>query len=1196
MPGEAGFIFLSYGHDEFAGYAQQIKTDLERRGYQVWFDLERLKAGVKWEDYIDDGINQAAAAGDEGRFVLVMTPHSVRRPDGFCLNELTRALSRQLFVIPVMMQWCEPPLSICRSQWLDMRTCFPATERTAAYGNAIDSLVDALTTRRLDFDGIQTKLITALRPLDFSERLRRYLPRFAGRQWIFAKLDEWLANTDGPRIFWLTGRPGVGKSALAAWYSQNRREVAAIHFCRSGQTETTDARRVVQSIAYQLSSQFPEYKDTLNLINIGALSQGSASDWFANLLTQSLPVQNPRAGQRVLIILDGLDEAGGKQGSGLANLIASAFADTPSWLRLLVTSRPEAWVKSTLQGLAPEVLKAEAPENAEDAKAYIRKEYAPFAQGEVVPEEAVDEILKRSEGLFLYLDRVREDLQLKRRTLADIDSFPQGLGESYDQYFKRQFPDEESYASIRPVLEIVVAAREPLDGDLMRRLMRWPPDYALRDARAALGSLFVDLAGRFEPFHKTVVEWITNEEKADRFLVSRAAGEKRLAEEGLAILQTGQLDSYLVKFQPAHLAAASCTHELRKLLLDYGWLLAKLRDTDAFSVCADYTLLTPDESDPAWIVGEALRLCVRALGSNPAELPAQLHGRLLGFDQPEIRALLDKAAQTKNGLWLKPLRPNLTPPGTVLVAALSEPGTGVRCAAINAGGTLVAFANEKQVKLWQPVSWSGPVVVCEASEPLVTISQDSKRLAISSAAGNVEVRGLDEESGEEPIMFSGLQEHVAAIAFAQGGSALTAVSIQGEAQTWDLTGAAPHLVHTQVLPFQGKRALIAIAGEAGIVFSSSGSILGRAIDIWDLHTGLLETAIQASRGPSRIAVTPDGATVAVASTGIEIFHRGGPETQLVATLKGHEYLLSALAISADGNFVVSAATGAVNLWDIRRGAKSKVLTGRAAAWPRNIEFGPVTQEAFVRFSDGHSRTYSLKTQGWISSAGPREADDEIVDSSDGARQVIALPEAKPHMGHFPPGLLGQQSKVGIRERKTGRVIELPLNFQRDNRCAAFYPDGSRVVIGTDDKLTEWDAATGSKLRELQGNFYYGPPVAVAQTAQGIRIISVGKDHAIRIWDDTNLSRLMTLPGHSYSVWGIAVMPGAKRFVTVSGDQTLRVWNLLTGSQEALFSADAGVTCCSCTPDGKLILAGDLAGQVHFFELVESAAMPARATT
>lgn len=1192
MAGEAGFIFLSYGHDEFAGYVQRIKTDFERRGYQVWFDLERLKAGVKWEDYIDDGINQAAAAGDKGLFVLVMTPHSVRRPDGFCLNELTRALSRQLFVIPVMMQWCEPPLSICRSQWLDMRTCFPAAERTAAYGNAIDSLVDALTTRRLDFDGIQTKLITALRPLDFSERLRRYLPRFAGRQWIFAKLDQWLADGDGPRIFWLTGRPGVGKSALAAWYSQNRREVAAIHFCRSGQTETTDARRVVQSIAYQLSSQFPVYKDTLNLVNFGALAQGSAADWLANLLTQSLPVQNPRPGQRVLIILDGLDEAGGE----LANLIASAFGETPDWLRLLVTSRPEAWVKSTLQGLTPEVLKAEAPENAEDAKAYIRKEYAPFAQGEVVPEEAVTEILKRSEGLFLYLERVLEDLQFKRRTLADIDSFPQGLGESYDQYFKRQFPDEESYASIRPVLEIVVAAREPLGGDLMRRLMRWPPDYDLRAARAALGSLFVDLAGRFEPFHKTVVEWITTEEKADRFLVSRAAGEKRLAEEGLAILQTGQLDSYLVKFLPAHLAAASCTDELRKLLLDYGWLQAKLRDTDAFSVCADYRLLTPDESDPVWIVGEALRLCVRALASNPAELPAQLHGRLLGFDQPEIRALLNKAAQGKNGLWLKPLRPNLTPPGTVLVAALSEPGTGVRCAAINADGTLVVFANEKEVKLWQPVSGSGPVVLYEVTGPLVAISRDSKRVAISSAGGNVEIRRLDEESGEDPIMFNGLPEHVAAIAFAQGGSALTAVSIQGEAQTWDLTGVAPHLVHTHVLPFHGNgRDLVAIAGEAGIVFSSGGSIFDSAIDIWDLHTGLLGTAIQVSRGPSRIAVTPDGATVAVADTGIEVFHRGGPEPQLVAKLKGHEYLLSALAISTDGNCVVSAASDAVNLWDLRRGAKNEVLTGRAAAWPRNIEFGP-TPETFVRFSDGHSRTYSLKTQGCISSTGPREADDKIVDSSDGARQVIALPEAKPHIGDFALGPLLQESKVGIRERETGRVIELPLNFQHDNGCAAFYPDGSRVVIGTDYKLTEWDAATGSKLRELQGNFYYGPAVAVAQTAQGIRIISVGKDNAIRIWDDTNLLPLMTLPGHSYSVWGIAVMPGAKRFVTVSGDQTLRVWNLLTGAEEALFSADAGITCCSCTPDGKLILAGDLAGQVHFLEIVEAAAMPARAAT
>jgi hypothetical protein len=59
----------------------------------------------------------------------LMTPHSVRRPDGFCLKEIVAALNRHLRIIPVMVIWCEPPLLICPIQWLDMRDCVPVPEQ-----------------------------------------------------------------------------------------------------------------------------------------------------------------------------------------------------------------------------------------------------------------------------------------------------------------------------------------------------------------------------------------------------------------------------------------------------------------------------------------------------------------------------------------------------------------------------------------------------------------------------------------------------------------------------------------------------------------------------------------------------------------------------------------------------------------------------------------------------------------------------------------------------------------------------------------------------------------------------------------------------------------------------------------------------------------------------------------------------------
>ena len=86
-------IFLSYGHDEHSDLARALKRDLEARGHEVWFDEDRLMAGADWETRIEQGLQWAASEPDCGRVVLLTTPHSVRRPDGYCLNELARRLA-----------------------------------------------------------------------------------------------------------------------------------------------------------------------------------------------------------------------------------------------------------------------------------------------------------------------------------------------------------------------------------------------------------------------------------------------------------------------------------------------------------------------------------------------------------------------------------------------------------------------------------------------------------------------------------------------------------------------------------------------------------------------------------------------------------------------------------------------------------------------------------------------------------------------------------------------------------------------------------------------------------------------------------------------------------------------------------------------------------------------------------------------
>ncbi|MBW2638227.1 MAG: TIR domain-containing protein, partial [Deltaproteobacteria bacterium] len=50
------YVCPDCSHDEYATLAEQLKKDLQERGHEVWFDLDRLKPGGDWEIYIEEGI------------------------------------------------------------------------------------------------------------------------------------------------------------------------------------------------------------------------------------------------------------------------------------------------------------------------------------------------------------------------------------------------------------------------------------------------------------------------------------------------------------------------------------------------------------------------------------------------------------------------------------------------------------------------------------------------------------------------------------------------------------------------------------------------------------------------------------------------------------------------------------------------------------------------------------------------------------------------------------------------------------------------------------------------------------------------------------------------------------------------------------------------------------------------------------
>lgn len=565
-------IFLSYGHDEHFDLAERIKEDLTRRGHEVWFDADRLNPGVNWEARIEQGLDWVADDRDRGCLLLLMTPHSVRRPDGYCLNEVAFAVYKRITIIPVMVKLAMPPLSICRTQWFDMTDCIPLIEKLDRYETKFQLLAKALEENCLDFEGSLARLHSLLSPLKFDYDIGRHLPNFIGRQWVFDEIKAWLAKSPAPRIFLLTGEPGIGKTAISAWSCQ-RLSVAAFHLCQHELKDKRDPRKCVLSIAYQLSTQLPDYqRHLIDTHNLEELVKGSdAVTLFDNIVVQPLyEIQSRRSDQPVLVLIDALDEASEGGTNELADFIASEFPKTPDWLRLLITSRPQREVLQPLQSYYQFDIGRSVGKNQEDIQAYLASELKPYFPSSVVPQATITTIASRSEGIFLYVKLISEELKLKRLSIDNLDEFPQGLGGHYYKFFKRQYPDMDAYKKrFRPVLEAIAAANEPLEIATIAHLFNWDINDQ-NEIADSLGAIFPGRSDHIQPFHRSVVDWLTDASRAGLYLVNVSKGHRCLADYGWQIFidDHAKMPDYFKHYLPQHLIALQRWEQLEKVLCD----------------------------------------------------------------------------------------------------------------------------------------------------------------------------------------------------------------------------------------------------------------------------------------------------------------------------------------------------------------------------------------------------------------------------------------------------------------------------------------------------------------------------------------------------------------------------------------------------------------------------------------------------
>lgn len=128
---------------------------------------------------------------------------------------------------------------------------------------------------------------------------------------------------------------------------------------------------------------------------------------------------------------------------------------------------------------------------------------------------------------------------------------------------------------------------------------------------------------------------------------------------------------------------------------------------------------------------------------------------------------------------------------------------------------------------------------------------------------------------------------------------------------------------------------------------------------------------------------------------------------------------------------------------------------------------------------------------------------------------------------------------------------------KDNavKSVRFNNDGSLVFAGTEDRILESWSVSGDqpeKLAEMSG--HTGPILDVDIIDGGKRLVSVSDDETVRVWDTSTGKQIVSLPGHSGTVRSVAVVPGLDQMITVSEDDTILIRDVFRDTRGLIDSA------------------------------------------
>ncbi|MEM7350747.1 MAG: hypothetical protein AAF657_08075, partial [Acidobacteriota bacterium] len=517
------------------------------------------------------------------------------------------------------------------------------------------------------------------------------------------------------------------------------------------------------------------------------------------------------------------------------------------------------------------------------------------------------------------------------------------------------------------------------------------------------------------------------------------------------------------------------------------------------------------------------------------------------------------------------------------------------------GRWLVTGSDDGTIRGWDLADPSREPVVLTGHDGEITalaISPNGRWLASGGQSDRVVLRRLDDLEGE-PTIYQGHKDSITSIAFGPGSRSMLTGSEDRTAHCYRLgAGGDTHLVESLILPgAEDAVGAVAISPDGRWLVAASDDNTAR---IWNAADPNAEPYVLTGHtGPVRaVAISPDSRWLVTASFDNTARRwdlsrlQGGNRRPTSSLLLGHDSSVDALAISPDSRLLITGShDNTARLWNLGEEVESLTagsLTARAvfsghrgpisavaispdghwlvtASWDQTVRLWnlqgtqPASASTILRGHDGPINALSISP----------DSHQLATASADGTTRLWQLTQAS--SGDPSVGLRGFQdavSSVGYSpdsrwlatasEDNTARLWNLEINnlavepillagHASSVNALAISPDNRWLATASEDNTAQlWDLADPSTARPISLLGHHSSINALAITSDSRWLATASADHSARLWDLAGADPAadpIVLNGHEDTLTTVVIDPKGRWLATGSQDFTARVWSL-----------------------------------------------------